>query len=49
MKTIFINAENSKTNEPQFFFLNLSQRLDLRTLNINVALKTCLFITPGET
>ena len=31
--------KNSKTNEPQKFILNLSQRLDLRTSNKYVALQ----------
>ena len=30
METIFMNIENSKTNEPQKFVLILSQRLDLK-------------------
>ena len=29
METKFMNTENSKTNEPHKFVLNLSQRLDL--------------------
>ena len=29
METMFMNMENSKTNEPHKFVLNLSQRLDL--------------------
>ena len=33
METIFMNAENSKTNEPHEFVLNLSKRVDLRSLN----------------
>ena len=41
METIFINTENSKTNEPQKFVLNLSRRLDLRKLNEYVALRKC--------
>ena len=28
METIFMNMENSKANEPHYFVLNLSQRLD---------------------
>ena len=36
METIFMNTENSKTNEPHIFFLNLSQRLDLRSSNKHV-------------
>ena len=38
MKTEFMNS-NSKTNKPQKFILNLSQRLDLKSLNKHVALK----------
>ena len=37
METIFMNTENSKTNEPHKFVLNLSQRLDLRSSNKLVA------------
>ena len=37
METIFMNTGNSKTNEPHKFVLNLSQRLDLRSSNKNVA------------
>ena len=39
MKAIFINMENSKTNEPRKFALNLSQRLGLRSSNKLVALQ----------
>ena len=39
METIFMNSENSKTNEQQKFDLNLSQRLDLRSSNKHVALQ----------
>ena len=35
METIFMNTENSKTNEPNKFVLNLSQRLDLNSSNEN--------------
>ena len=31
MEKIFMNTENNKTNKPHKFFLNLSQRLDLRS------------------
>ena len=31
METIFMNTENSKTNEPHKFVLDLSQELDLRS------------------
>ena len=33
---IYINTENSKTNEPRKFALNLSQRLSLRSWNKHV-------------
>ena len=39
METIFMNTENSKTNESDKFILNLSQRLDLRSSNKHVALQ----------
>ena len=39
METIFMNTENSKTNEPHKFFLNLSQRLDIRSSYKHVALQ----------
>ena len=45
METIFMNTENSKTNKSHKFFLNLSQRLDLRSSNKHVAL---LFIIRGK-
>ena len=35
-----MNTRNSKTNEPHKFVLNLSQRLDLRSSNKHVAIKT---------
>ena len=34
-----MNTENSKTNEPHKFVLNLSQRLDLKSSNKHVALQ----------
>ena len=34
-----MNSENSKTNEPHKFILNLSQRLDLRSINKHVPLQ----------
>ena len=37
MKTIFINTENSKTNELYKFVFKLLQRLDLSNSNIQVA------------
>ena len=45
METIFMNTENSKTNDPHKFVFNLSQRLDLRSSNKQVAHKTYVFIT----
>ena len=39
METIFMNTENSKTNEPHKFVFNLSQKLDLRRSNKHVALQ----------
>ena len=39
MEKIFMNTENSKTNEPHKFVFNLSQKLDLRRSNKHVALQ----------
>ena len=39
MKTIFMNTENSKTNEANKFLLYLLQRLDLRSSNKHFALQ----------
>ena len=39
METIFMNTENSKTNEPHKFVLKLSQRLELRSLDKHVPLQ----------
>ena len=39
METIFTKTENSKTNEPHKFLLNLQQRLDLRSSDKHVALQ----------
>ena len=38
-ENIFINTENSKTNEPQKFVLNLPQRLDLRSSDKHVVIQ----------
>ena len=43
METIFMNTENSKTNKPRKFVLNLSQRLNLRSSNKHVSFQN-LFI-----
>ena len=48
METILMNTENSKTNKPHKFVLNLSQRLDLRSSNKHVALQNILFIRRGK-
>ena len=37
MKTIFMNTEISKTNEPHKFDLNFSKRLGLRSSDNHVA------------
>ena len=39
MEAVFMNMENNKTKEPRKFVLNLSQRLDLRGSNKQVALQ----------
>ena len=39
METIFMNTENSKTNVPHKFVLNLPQRSDLRSSNKYLALQ----------
>ena len=39
METIFMNTENSKTNEPDKFSLYLLQRLDLKSLTKHVDLQ----------
>ena len=44
MKTIFMNRENSKTNEPQKFILNLTQKLNLRRSNKYIVLQNLSII-----
>ena len=39
METIFMNMKKSKTNVPQMFVFNLSQRLDLRSSDKHVSLQ----------
>ena len=39
LESMFMNTENSKRNKPHKFVLNLSQRLDLRSLNKHVQLQ----------
>ena len=43
METVFMYTENNNTNEPHKLFVNLSQRLDLRSSTKHVALQN-LFI-----
>ena len=38
METIFMNIENSKTNEPDRFRLDLADKLNLKNLQKNIAL-----------
>ena len=38
METIFMSAENSKTNEPHRFKINLTDNLNLKNPNENMAL-----------
>ena len=38
METIFINTENSKTDEPHKFRLTLADRLNLKDPSRNIAL-----------
>ena len=38
METIFMNTENSKTNEPNRFRSSLADKLDLKNPNKNIAL-----------
>ena len=39
MKTIFMNTENSKTNEPHKFRLSLSDKVNLKNPNKNIELR----------
>ena len=39
MEAIFMNTENSRTNEPHKFVLNLQQRLDLKNSGKYIALQ----------
>ena len=48
MDTIFKNRENSKTNEPYKFALNLSERLDLKVQINKLSFKIYIFITRGK-
>ena len=48
METIFMNTEKIKTNEPHKFFLNLSQRLNLRSSYKHVALQNIPIYYTGK-
>ena len=48
MEMIFTNTENSKTNEPHKFVLNLSKRLDQRILNKYAALQNLSIYYNGK-
>ena len=39
METVFMNTENSETNETHKIIRNLSQKLDLKSMDGHVALK----------
>ena len=43
-----MNTENSKTNEPHRFKLDLTVKLNLKNLNENMALANLVFITLGK-
>ena len=44
MKMIFMDTENSKTNESPKFVLNLSQRLDVKSSNKHVTLRNMFIL-----
>ena len=48
MEMIFMNMENSKTNEPHKFILNWSQRLDSRISNKHVVLQNLSIYYAGK-
>ena len=48
METIFMNTENSDTNEPQRFRLTLSDKLDLKYPNKNAALANVSIYYTGK-
>ena len=46
METIFVNTENSKTNEPHRSRLNLGDKLNLKDSNKNMAVADlCIYYT----
>ena len=48
METIFMNTENSKTSEPHRFKLDLTDKLNLKNPNKNMALANLGIITLGK-
>ena len=49
METIFMNTENSKTNEPHKFRLTLADKLNLKDPDKNMALANLSIFTHGQT
>ena len=49
METIFLNTENSKTNKPHIFKLDLADKPNLENPNKNMALANLSFIRLGKT
>ena len=49
MVTIFMNTENSKTNEPRRFTLDLADKLNLKNPKKNMGLVNFVFNTLGKT
>ena len=49
MDTIFMNSKNSKSPEPYVSIFKLTDKLDLRRGEKNVAFEALVFITHGKT
>ena len=49
MKTIFMNTENSRTSEPHKFKLDLTDKLNLKNPNKNMALANLDIFVLGKT
>ena len=49
MDTIFMNSENSKTSKSHVLILKLTNKLNLRIDEKNIALSNLVFITHGKT
>ena len=45
MKTIFVNKENNKMSEPHKVFLNLLQRLDLKSSDKHASRSLSIYYT----